>query len=317
MASDPVNGNLGDRDMTKSYLKHSPKVVALVGMGPSIVDILAETLTQECSPQWCDEVWAINMVSNTIEHDVVIWMDDLEQQQNFKPGLFELLRRRGKPVITSVARRDIVPNSYDYPIDEVAAIGCPVFGKPYLTNGVAMGVAYAIWKGVKTLKIYGCDFTYPNRNFAEEGRACTEAWIALALHRGVDIRLSPTTSLFDTVADQGIYGYAVQPEITLPNGVKFKYQRSAATQPGRYVATDSSGVKSDAVSALLPRSPGQRDAPDLRADAYDQRRANGEATSTAVARPGEGVQDSPGPGRAQGPDHARLNGGGERRDLPA
>ncbi len=320
MAGGSIDGNAGDRDMTqKLYLKHNPKVVALVGMGPSITDMFSETLTQECSPLWADEVWAINMVSNTVQHDVVIWMDDLEQQQNFRPGLFDLLRRRGKPVITSVARRDIVPTSYDYPLNEVSALGIPAFGKPYLTNGVAMAVAYALWKGVTTLKVYGCDFTYPNRNFAEEGRACTEAWITLAIHRGMNVAISPSSSLFDTVADQGVYGYAVQPEITLPDGVKFKYQKKNPADVGRYVATDSSGVKGNgsAVQAYLPRSPGQRDAPNAGTDAYDQRRANGEAASAATAGLGAGVLDPAGHGRAEGPNPSRLNGGGERRDVPA
>lgn len=300
-------------NMKKLYLKHNPKVVALVGMGPSIVDILNETLTQECSPQWCDEVWAINMVSNAIQHDVVFWMDDLEQQQNFKPGLFDLLRRRGKPLITSVARRDIVPTSYDYPLDEVAAISVPVFGKPYLTNGVAMAIAYAMWKGVETLKIYGCDFTYPNRNFAEEGRACTEAWIALASTRGMNVALSPSTSLFDTVADHGIYGYAEQPAITMPDGVKFKYARKD-NEVGRYVATDSSGVN-NAVRAYLPRSPGSRFEPNERPDAYDQRRPDGEAASPAASGLGEGLSDQNRHGCAEAAHSAGLNGGGERRDI--
>lgn len=312
-SGEPPAHHAGIINMTKSYLKHNPKVVALVGMGPSIVDILSETLTQECSPQWCDEVWAINMVSNAIQHDVVFWLDDLEQQQNFKPGLFDLLRRRGKPVITSVARRDIVPMSYDYPLDEVAAISVPFFGKPYLTNGVAMAIAYAMWKGVETLKIYGCDFTYPNRNFAEEGRACVEAWIALASTKGMNVALSPSTSLFDTVADHGIYGYAQQPEIILPDGVKFKYTKKD-NEAGRYVATDSSGA-SNAVHSYLPRSPGTRFEPNGRPDAYDQRGCNGEIEAAAAERLGESVPDQDRHGCAEAAHPASLNGSGERRDV--
>ena len=301
--------------MKKLYLKHNPKVVALVGMGPSIVDILSETLTQECSTQWADEVWAINMVSNIIQHDVVFWMDDLEQQQNFKPGLFDLLRRRGKPLITSVARRDIIPTSYDYPLDEIAAISAPIFGKPYLTNGVAMAIAYAMWKGVETLKIYGCDFTYPNRNFAEEGRACTEAWISLASTRGMNVALSPSTSLFDTVSDHGIYGYAQQPEIMLQDGVKFKYVKKGDA-PGRYTATDSSGAQNvNAVRAYLPRSPGTRFEANGRPDAYDQRRPDGEIAAQAVEGPGAGLPDQDRHGCAEAANIASLNGGGERRDV--
>ena len=268
------------------YLDHNPKVVALVGMGPSIVDIFNETLTQECSTNWVDEVWAINMVANVVRHDLVFWMDDFHQQQNFKPGLFELLRRYGSPVITSVAHTDIVPNSYDYPVSEVAQISIPYFGKPYLTNGVAMGIAYAMWKGVKVLKIYGCDFTYPNRNFAEEGRACTEAWITLASTKGMEIQLSPATSLFDQAKDMGIYGYAEQPVIAGPNGTTFRYEKQG--DAGRYKPEDSSGATNVAVSSLLSRTPGQPATPDR--SGAGERGSAGSNEAGPVAESGTGLR---------------------------
>lgn len=288
------------------YLDHNPKVVALVGMGPSIVDIFNETLTQECSPNWVDEVWAINMVANTVEHDLVFWMDDFKEQQNFKPGLFELLRRRGKPVITSVAHTDIVPNSYDYPVSEVSQFSIPYFGKPYLTNGVAMGIAYAMWKEVKVLKIYGCDFTYPNRNFAEEGRACTEAWITLASTKGMEVQLSPATSLFDVAKDTGIYGYAQQPLIEGPDGVTFRYEKQA----GKYKPEDSSGN----VAALLPRSPGQPATP-VR-DGQGEQRTAPPAAVESIAKSGAGLRSPDQHGPAEETDPAGDGSGSEFGSLP-
>lgn len=293
------------------YLKHNPKVVALVGMGPSIVDILSETLTQEFSPNWADEVWCINMAANIIQHDMVIWMDDVAQQQNFRPGLIEMLRRRGKPVLTSVARPEIIPNSFDYPVNEVSQFSIPLFGKPYLTNGVAMAIGYAIWKGVKVLKIYGCDFTYPNRNFAEEGRACVEAWIGLASMKGMEVQLPPSTSLFDHVSDHGIYGYSEQPEIVGPNGVKFKYVRKG--EVGKYTATDSQGAQ-NAVSEYLPRTPGRRpgEAGERPGNGHDA----GQAAAAPAAGLGEGVRPEDRHGRAQEAHHAGLNGSGAEGRIP-
>lgn len=295
------------------YLKHNPKVVALVGMGPSITDIFNETLTQECSPNWVDEIWAINMVSNIVEHDLVFWMDDFKQQQNFKPGLFELLRRRGKPVITSRAYRDIVPNSYDYPISEVSQISIPYFGKPYLTNGVAMGIAYALWLGVKVLKIYGCDFTYPNRNFAEEGRACTEAWIALASVKGMEVQIAPSTSLFDNVADKGIYGYAEQPVIRAPDGREFKYVTEGGR--GRYQPENSAGVTDVNIPTPVPgANGGPRPAP-TGANA-DHGLGPTEVPAPSTAPSGESVQHQNGHGRPETAGLAGLAGGGSGGRLP-
>jgi hypothetical protein len=188
-------------------------------MGPSLISMFNECLTQEYSLDWADEVWTINMASMLVRHDLVIWMDDLVDQERFKPGLFTALRKWKSPVLTTKSNRAVIPNSYDYPIDEIVTMSLPVFGKPYFNNGVAMAIAYAMYKGVKKLKLYGCDFTYPNRNYAEGGRGCTEAWLALASASGMELVMPEKTSLFDAVEpDKGIYGYAKQPTIKLPDG---------------------------------------------------------------------------------------------------
>ena len=280
--------------MMKRYLDHNPETVALIGMGPSITDIFAETLTQEYMPSWADEIWAINMVANVIWHDVSFWMDDLNSQEKFKPGLISALRRRGQPVITSKAYTEIIPNSYDFPLDEVAAISMPVFGKPYMNNSVAQAIGYAMWKGVKVLKIYGADFTYPNRDYAESGRACVESWISLACAKNtMEIRLCPNTTLFDAINDKGVYGYATQPVITLPNGTEWQQDIRAFPQQPGYVPEDSSGQspseENDAVQRCLPGDEG--------ASAEDRGTpgdaGNGLDTTPAPAapRPGEGLRD--------------------------
>lgn len=225
------------------YLNHKPKSVALVCMGPSATDFLTRTLTQEYDPNWVDEVWCINMAANPFRCDLVFWMDDLVEQEKFRPKLFVALRKFGVNVITSVSRPEIVPNSYDYPLEPIAQMAIPVFGKPYLNNGVAMAVAYALLIGVENMHIFGADFSYPNRDYAESGRACVESWLTLAGMRGMNISLCPNTSLMDSVKDHGIYGYAEQPEVKLPDGRMFKYVK--ARDVGKYIPEDSSGVKNE------------------------------------------------------------------------
>lgn len=287
-------------------LKHNPKTVALVGMGPSISNLFTETLTQEFAPDFADEFWTINMASNIVHTDVCFWMDDLKQQEAFKPALFAVLRRKGIPVITPTAYPEVIPNSYSYPLDEVAAIGIPIFGKPYLNNGVAMAVAYAIWKGVTVLKMYGCDFSYPNRDYAESGRACVEAWVTVGCLRDriglgppMEIRMAPHTSLFDAVDQKGIYGYAEQPTINLPDGTKWKYVQKADAQ--NYVAENSHG-DSQQVSAGIP---GEGSEPAQPAGGNGiSRNGSGEPAPVAVAQHREGVGDPRGPEPDQGPDPA-------------
>lgn len=218
----------------KVYLPHKPRSVALICMGPSVLDYLSSTLTQEYTTAFADEVWALNMSANTFNHDVCFWMDDLASQNSFRAGLIDALRKRGKPVITCTRYPDLVPTSYDYPIEDVGRLAIPIFGKPYLNNGVAMAIAYAIHIGVRKMKIFGADFSYPNRDFAESGRACVESWITVAsgLYK-MAIELSPNTSLLDTVKDDGIYGYIDQPAITMPDGQQFKYVRAETATGGK------------------------------------------------------------------------------------
>ena len=213
------------------FLDHAPKTVVLLGMGASLVSYLEDTLTQELGTDFCDEIWAVNMAANCMWHDVGFWMDDLKDQSEKWPHLFDLIRRRDRPLMTSVAYPEVYHKSFGYPFKEIYPIGVGAFGRPYLNNGVSMAIAYAMWKGVEKLKLYGCDFTYPNRVFAEEGRACLEAWLTLASERGMTIELAKTTSLFDAETNRGVYGFAKQPVWLGPDGVPRCYARPGDEMP--------------------------------------------------------------------------------------
>lgn len=301
---------------TPRYWSHSPKKVALVGMGPSITDFLSERLTQEAAPDFADEIWAINMVAMTLWHDLVIWMDDLYDQEAFKPGLMAELRRHGKPVITAKSYPEIVPTSYDYPIDEIAKMSMHYFGKPYLNNGVAQAIAYAMYRGVETFKMYGCDFTYPNREIAESGRACTESWLTLANTQGMEIQISPNTSIYDAVSQNVVYGYKGPLSLDIGEGKKYEYlspaeaERRVATD---YVPEDSSGApvkeeKDEPVSASVSGANGAC------ADDDGRRVGSEELNHTSPAAPAigassESVRHSSQSGSNQVGDTA-VNGGG-------
>ena len=304
------------------YLDHSPKTVALIGMGPSVTDFITETMTQEFAPDFADEFWTINMASNMVHSDLIFWMDDLKDQERFKPGLMAVLKRKGVPVMSCKSYPDIVPNSYDYPLDAVAALAIKTFGKPYLNNGVAMAIGYAMVIGVKVLKIYGADFSYPNRDYAESGRACVEAWIAMACAtEKMEIRLCPKTSLFDSVLDKGVYGYATQPTITLPNGQVYQHQ-SPGEITAAYIAEDSSGkppANLPAVKAALKEK--EDDRIQRSVSGVEREGANGLGADThgpngieqpapaAIARSGEGLRDSSQVGRDQGGNSAGADSG--------
>jgi len=82
-------------------------------------------------------------------------------------------------------------------------------GYCYFNNTVAYAMAYAIWKKVKQISLYGIDYTYKNVSMAESGRACVEFWCAIAATKGIKLEVAHRSSLLDTnVPDnEKLYGY--------------------------------------------------------------------------------------------------------------
>ena len=113
---------------------------------------------------------------------------------------------------------DRYPGLVSYPLKEVLEST----GAPYLNNTVAMAIAYALHIGVKTLSLFGVDFTYPDAHISEKGRACCEFLLGLAAARGMEVRVPETTTLLDANMPDKFYGYdawTVRAEST-PAGVR-------------------------------------------------------------------------------------------------
>lgn len=332
MAGSDISGDTGNQHLTSEevvrqatqphYLKHSPKSAALVCMGPSVVDYLTATLTQEFKVDWVDEVWAINMACNSFRSDVVFWLDDLVDQHAFRPPLMEALNTYKIPVITSKAHRDIVPLSYDYPIDDIAPMAVELMGKPYLNNGVAMAIAYALHIGLERLHIFGADFSYPDRDFAESGRGCTETWVTIAGMKGMSVILSGSTSLMDGVKDHGVYGYKVQPDIRLKDGTVRKYVKDANQRFGKYVPEDSSSAAaaekgaSDVDRHEPAGLPGAGHPAGGAAGGADYALEAACVAKATVAEPGRGLRDSAGLLGGEIGALALHDSGGAGRQVP-
>ena len=227
--------HIGIINMTKSYLKHNPKVVALVGMGPSIVDILSETLTQECSPQWCDEVWAINALGDVFDCDLIFHMDDVRIQEiraaaapaSNIAAMLKWIKTSKVPVVTSRSHPDYPP-LVDFPLEDVLNN----LGHDYFNSTAAYAVAYAIWLGVEKISLFGCDYTYPDAHDAEKGRACVEFWLGQAHARGIKIHLPKNTTLMDANTSRAarLYGYDtldVQFDVSADGALKLAFEPRA------------------------------------------------------------------------------------------
>ena len=180
--------------------------IAIVGLGGSYADYISARIAS----QDFDEVWGINCIGAILHVDRTFMMDpvsrfiDTENAGSQTGVAREFLAKNAAPIYSCIEHKDY-PFIELYPLEKVVKDT----GICYFNNTVAYAIAYAIWKKVKKICLYGIDFTYKNVNMAESGRACVEFWCATAIAKGIKIEVAHRSGLLDTnVPDnEKLYGY--------------------------------------------------------------------------------------------------------------
>ena len=180
--------------------------IAIVGLGGSYADYISARVAS----QDFDEVWGINCIGAIIHVDRTFMMDPVTRFLNTENAgtqtgvAREFLTKNTRPIYSCIKHADF-PAVELYPLEEVAKDT----GLCYFNNTVAYAIAYAIWKKVTKICLFGIDFTYKNVNMAESGRACVEFWCATAISKGIKIEIAHRSGLMDTnVPDnEKLYGY--------------------------------------------------------------------------------------------------------------
>ena len=200
-----------------------PEVVSLVALGDSKTAFFHECMMTGKPKGVANEVWAINKLGVIIKHDVVWRMDDLSEVVDCNEKLFSggclgkeaedihtqidtWMKNHDKPIITSKAYPEIYPTSVEYPLEAVIN----KIGFSYFRTTPAYAAAFAIYIGVKQLRVFGCDFVYPGSAYvAEAGRANMEFILGIGMTMGMDVYVPPTSTLLDTCIPipEKIYGY--------------------------------------------------------------------------------------------------------------
>ena len=180
--------------------------IAIVGLGGSYADYISARIAS----QEFDEVWGINCIGAILHVDRTFMMDpvsrfiDTENAGSQTGVAREFLAKNAAPIYSCIEHKDY-PSIELYPLEKVVKDT----GICYFNNTVAYAIAYAVWKKVKKICLYGIDFTYKNVNMAESGRACVEFWCATAIAKGIKIEVAHRSGLLDTnVPDnEKLYGY--------------------------------------------------------------------------------------------------------------
>lgn len=186
-----------------------PQSVAIVAMGASHAEYLADCLSKSSRRQVAEETWAINAMAGAILHDRAFIMDRLSyfrEAAKSSPaldGYRDWLHLHQGPIYTSEALSEF-PGSVAYPLQEVVNY----LGFPYFNSTVAYALAFAIFLKVPMIKLYGCDFLQNDTNDGRKGRACVEYWIATAIARGIKVYIAGTSTLCDQNIKRPLYGYS-------------------------------------------------------------------------------------------------------------
>lgn len=183
--------------------------IAILAMGRSLSDYLVESVAGESF----DEVWGINSIGGIIKVDRTFMLDPASRYLDTENAGTQtilarkfLLDKEQKNPIYSCELDSRVPSIQEYPIEEVLS----EFKISYLNNTVPYAIAYAIYKKVSSISLYGIDYTYANLpSMAESGRGCCEFWLSIAVTKGIKIEVCPNSTLLDNNVPptEKLYGY--------------------------------------------------------------------------------------------------------------
>ena len=201
--------------------KEVPEIVSLIGLGSSKKTFMVEAMTTGNYKGVSDEVWVVNKLGATLQHDMLWRMDDMRKlydcnDKEYSGGNTEKgttihdtwdnrLKNHDKPIVTSTAYPEY-PTAVEYPLEAVIN----TIGYSYFRTTPAYAAAFAIHIGVKQLRIFGCDYVYPGNVYqGESGRANLEFILGIGMTMGMEVWVPPTTTLLDsnTPTNEKMYGY--------------------------------------------------------------------------------------------------------------
>jgi hypothetical protein len=200
------------------YLPKPVKKVIILGMGFSLWDFIhgaygnPSHLAEEGT-----EVWAINYAGFVFRCDLVFNMHDFDDPVHKE--VMSAYTRMPHTKVISIKSYDWMPNSYEYPLQEI--LEDPMCGAPYLENTTAYMIALAMASRAESILLYGCDFDYDPDvvinvgDKTEKGRSNVEYWLGRATSFGINVQVAQSGTLLNssTVTKKGrilFYGYGDQ-----------------------------------------------------------------------------------------------------------
>lgn len=118
-------------------------------------------------------VWVVNHAARVYSHNLSWNTHDLSRLCAAQPDMkfHSFYEEYDRPVVTLRPYADL--KTLIYPIKEIVEF----FQEDYFFGAAPYMLAYAGWCGAKTIRIFGADFDYLDRDDYESGRCCMEYWM--------------------------------------------------------------------------------------------------------------------------------------------
>ena len=175
------------------------KRLAIVGFADSKKDAPYD------DPTW--EIWGLNDLHNSIKR-FTRWFD-IHTVDNINEDVKLGRSPPDRCGIGGLARLNVpvymqlkdpnVPNSIEYPLQEILETFKNLTGKRYFTNSISYMIAYALWEGIVSgrqwdeIQIYGVDMAVGPEYIAQ--RPSCEYWIGVGEGMGVKMYIPPASDL--------------------------------------------------------------------------------------------------------------------------
>jgi hypothetical protein len=142
-----------------------------------------------------DILWGVNDVWKRRDVDVVFNMHTYQSNKEIFKSSVEYVNKYQKPFVTLKEIKD-VPTSIRFPIEEMHT--------HYFTNSIAYMIAYALYRGVEEINIYGCGLDRASKYAKQKHNI--EYWVGYARGCGINVVLHGKTELL-AVENGEMYGY--------------------------------------------------------------------------------------------------------------
>jgi len=143
--------------------------------------------------------------------DVVFELHDEKVWQKYKHVIKQLLKKNPDMDFYMLREYKEIPRAKSFPLGEIQDSINNIYMKRYFTSTIAYMIAYAIYKGYKTINLHGIALSVEEEEYSMQ-RSCAEAWLAYGIGKGCTVNIAQPSSL---MLCNYMYGYEGDKDVSI------------------------------------------------------------------------------------------------------